>query len=254
MEAGNEKGIEMTRNLKIIGLASLAATIAVASALAATGAFAGEEEAEGGGWGNLSAAGYPAILDGEDIPSELNAFTLGGRVIKCPNSTYTGEISGEVPSFTITPTYNNCSEPINNRKVTIAMNGCDYKLTLRKTTIQGNEFVDNYFFTTEINCPANKDIEIQVYEADNENAKNCLFTIKEQTLKDRGKLQNTLDNEGDTDGGLKLEKHLENIAATQSGSCGSKEITTGRYHIGITIKGTTKVGGPNFLEVTDGEE
>lgn len=250
---GTTKGTEMTRNLKTIVLALLAAAVAL-STLASAGAFAEEEEeAEGGSLGTLTAAGYPAILDGTDIAGELNAFTLGGKVIKCPKSTYTGEIEGETPAFTIFPTYSNCTETGSNVNATVQMNGCGYKLTLRKTTIQGTDFVDNYFFTADVICPSGKDIEVIVYKAANENAESCKFTIEEQPLPDRGKLQNVLEG-GTTNGELKLERQLENIVATQSGpDCGSKKITNGKYHMNIGIKGTTNKGGPNFLAVTDGE-
>jgi hypothetical protein len=244
----------MNRNLKIIGLALLLGAVAV-GALAATGAFA-DEEGEGGGEGELHAAGYPAILDGTDIATELNAFTLFTYVIKCPDSSYTAEVvEGEKKSFTIIPTYSkNCTETGSGRTATVKTNGCGYKLTLRKTTIQDKLWVDNYFFTTDISCAGN-DIEIIIYEANNnENAEFCKITIKEQGLKDRGKLQNVLEpGTTNTNGELKLENKLEAIVAEKSGKCLPGQTTIGKYHIGITIKGTTKAGGPNFLEVTDGE-
>jgi hypothetical protein len=254
-EKGGEKGIEMTRNLKIISLALLLGVVVI-GALAVTGAFAGEE-AEGGGEGELHpTAGYPAILDGTDIATELNAFTLFGMVIKCPDSSYTGEvIGGETKSFTVIPTYGkNCTETATNRTATVKTNGCGYKLTLRKTTIQDKIWVDNYFFTTDIICGGN-DIEIIIYEAvNNEDAEFCKITIKEQGLKDRGKLQNVLKpGTTTTNGELKLENKIEGIVADKSGKCMPKQTTIGQLHIGITIKGTTKAGGPNPLEVTDGE-
>jgi hypothetical protein len=238
----------MTRSLRIIGLALALAALA-ASALASTGAFAGEEGEEGGTKdGVLSAGSYKAILDGTD--AETSKFTLFTYKIECPDSTYTGEITKADSKFTIMPTYTNCVESSN--KATVEMNGCGYTFTIRKTTVNKlGQYKDNYFMTTDIVCPPDKDIEIRLYaSSDSEDEEICKITIKAQTLKDRAKLQNLLNVNGKTNGTLKLEHEVQNIVATKSGKCGDKETTIGRYDIGIAIKGTTEGGGENSLEVT----
>lgn len=242
----------MIRNLKVTRLALLLVVLTT-SVLAATGAFAGEEGEEGGpNPGTLSADAYPATLDGTDValPLQSNAFTLFGMKIECPDSSYSGVINGATGSFTIVPTYNKQCLADGKNKATIMTNGCDYQITLRKTTIRKNDFVDNYFFTTEIVCPGTQDIEIYVYTGDNENVKNCEITIKAQKLMDRGKLQNEL-KDNDTTGTFTLENHLEKITATKNGACGHQELPTGKIDLSITFKGTTELGAENKLKVTD---
>lgn len=242
----------MTRNFKLIGLALLLAAIAM-GVLAATGAFAEEEEEGGGNNGTLTAASYPATLDGTDKEGELNAFTLFGLKIECIDSSYSGELASASEKFTIMPSYNNeaCFEE--GRKATITTNGCGYEFTIRHTTTANPKYKENYFATTHIKCPASKDIEIHVYEAgDNENVKFCEITIKEQTRNNRAKIQNEAIDK-DT-GDIKLEYEVQEITATKSsgaGGCGNGTTSFGRYDLGITIQGTTKAGAANSLKVTD---
>jgi hypothetical protein len=242
----------MSHSRKIIGLAMLLAVIAV-SALAATGAFAEEEEG-GGNIGTLSAEKYPATLDGTDeaVAGATNAFTLGGLKVECPDSSYSGTITKATSSFTITPTYSTkCFSGA--KKATVITNGCSYQVTIQHTTDK-NGFKDNYFFYTDILCPVGQDIEIRVYEAaDNENVEFCKITIKEQlNLKEKGKVQNEVDAAGNTTGTIFLENVIKNIAATKSGKCGAADIKTGIYDISnITFKGTDSSKGANKITITD---
>jgi len=256
---GDQKGTKMTRNLRIIGLALLATVIAV-SALAANGAFAEEEEGEEAGDvpGTLVAdKGYPATLDGTDSGATSGIFTLFSMSIQCPDSSYSGEITGEEPSFTLIPAYSTkCNEGAH--KATVIPNGCGYQFTFRKTTVnKKNEYVDNYFLTSSVVCPPNKDIEIKIYEAsDNEDTVRCEITIKEQKgLTQFAKLQNELSGTTTT-GSFLLEKQIENINATKTGvGCGgASETKTGKYDLGITVKGTTDTGAENKLTATEKKE
>lgn len=240
----------MTRSLKTISLILLLAAL-VASALAATGAFAGEENPEEGNTiGELSAKQYPATLDGTDNAKETNAFTLSTLKIECPDSSFTGTIAAATSTFTIMPTYNNANCVQGTRKATVITNGCGYQIELLNTTTLG--YKDNYFFLTNIICPENKDIEIRIFEGGNENAEYCKFTIKEQKGLKKGKLQNEPVG-GVTNGTFKLERYIENIVATKSsdaGGCGNGEVKDGKYDIGIGFKGTTNAGGANEVTVS----
>jgi hypothetical protein len=241
----------MTRSLKIIGLALLSAAL-VTGALVATGAFAGEE-GEGEVQGFLIAESYPAILDGTDNPKVLNAFTFFGLKIECPDSSYKAEVVKPTSVLFFEPTYSsNCKQGA--RKATVTTNGCNLRFDIRGTT-EKEPWVDNYFLTSYIICPTGKDIEIHIYQAtDNENAKYCEITIKEQTLINRAKLQNEPGTPEGTTGTFKLENYIEGITATKSsgfGGCGNETNSSGKYHIGIDVKGTTTDDGPNKLFVTD---
>lgn len=241
----------MNRMLKVASLVLLSLTVG-GGTLVATGAFAGEEEAEGEVEGFLYAEEYPAILDGTDNPKVLNAFTFFGLKTECPDSSYSGEVVKQTAVFVLDPTYKNCKQ--GNRKATVTMNGCWLRFDIRGTT-EKEPWVDNYFVTSYVLCPDGKDIEIHIYQAaDNEDAKYCEITIKEQTLKNRAKLQNEPGTAAGTTGTFKLENYIEGITATKSsglGGCGNETNSSGKYHIGIDVKGTAPAEGPNKLFVTD---
>jgi hypothetical protein len=235
----------MTRKIKAVGLALLLAATAT-SALLATGASAEEE----GKPGTLTAVEYPATLDGTD-DTGTNAFTLFGESIVCPDSSYTGQITKATTTITITPTYNNanCSAGGGGHKVTITMNGCDYLFHIKGTT---EAFVDNYFISVDLLCPAGKDVEIHKYlNAKDETVQICKYTIKEQKGITGGKIENEVDGTGKTTGTLTLENTLKGILATKTGTCGEGVTELGGYDVHITFKGTNAKGAANSLSITD---
>lgn len=238
----------MTRILKFIGLAMLLAALAT-GALAATGAFAEEEE---GAPGSFQAAEYPATLDGTDIAGAKNAFTLFGEEIVCPDSSYSGSIAGKTAEVTITPTYNNakCSAGGGGHKVTVTMNGCDYKLHVGNTT---KKFYDNYYVTFDLVCPAGKDIEIHKYLGMADEAFTvCKYTIGAQNGIKGAKLYNEYDKDSTgTTGSFVVETPLSKITATKSGTCGAEATNAGEIDLGITFKGTNNAGAANPIYVTD---
>jgi hypothetical protein len=231
----------MNRNLKAIGLGLLSIALA-AMALTATGASAEEEE---GAQGTLTAAEYPATIDGvEENAAGVNAFTLFGEKIVCSGSTFNGQIAKATTTFTITPTYNNCTAGGGGHKVTITMNGCDYLFHIEGTT---PAVKDNYYITVDLLCPEGKDVEIHKYlNASNETIEICHYTIKEQKGLRRGKITNDTTNHD-----LLLEKSYKSIVAEQSGGCGENITAEGEYDVSITFKGTNGKGGANKLEITD---
>jgi uncharacterized protein YceK len=232
----------MSRNLKATGLALLLVTVA-ATALMAGNASAEEEE---GAQGTLTAAEYPATLDGtEENAVGTNAFTIFGEKIVCNGSTFSGSIAKATTTITLTPTYNNCSAGGGGHKVTITMNGCDFVVHIEGTT---PAVKDNYYNSLDIICPLEHQIEIHKYV----NASNellgvaCLYTIGEQKGLLRGKVTNDTTNKD-----LLFEKTYKKITAKQSGACGANETTTGEYDVSITLKGTNSKGAANALEITD---
>jgi hypothetical protein len=232
----------MTRKLKAIGLALLA-TAAIA-ALIVSNASA-EEEIEGA-QGTLTAAEYPATVDGtEENAAGTNAFTIFGEKIVCNGSTFSSSIAKATTTVTLAPTYNNCSTGGGGHKVTITMNGCDFVIHIEGTT---TTIKDNYFNTLDIICPAGKEIEIHKYvNATNELlGVSCLWTIGEQKGLRRGKVTNDTTNKD-----LLLEKSYKKIVAHQHGACGEGETTEGEYDVSITLKGTNGKGMADALEITD---
>jgi energy-converting hydrogenase Eha subunit B len=110
--------IEMTRNLKALGLA-LVATMAFC-AVVASAASADEFKAESA----------PVTLTGIQDPGTLDKFTTTAGTLECEKANYTGTQSGvKSTSVVITPVYSECfvggAVP-----AIIHMNGCSYKFTL----------------------------------------------------------------------------------------------------------------------------
>ena len=133
----------MTRNLKVLGLA-LVAAVAVSAAL--TSAAQGATK--------FTCASYPCILTGEPIShngTKDHTITLNtGLSVSCSTVTFEGTIAKalENESVTITPTYHGCiSGP--GGPVTVDMNGCDY-------VFRGGTETSEHHFTsglTDLKCP-----------------------------------------------------------------------------------------------------
>lgn len=241
----------MTPKLKAIGLTAVLAALAM-TALAATGAFAGEEEEEEeGAPGTYTAAEYPATLDGTDATAagKTNAFTFFGEKIECPDSSYSSSIPNAIDEITITPTYNNaqCSAAGGANKVTVTTNGCDYKVHTAGTT---KTIYDNYYATAEILCPPGKDIEIHKYADKTEAVQICKYTIKEQKGIAGPKLQNEHVKEGTT-GTLILEREFRALVVTKSGTCKDGEDKAGKIDLYVTFKGTNGSGKEDPIWVSD---
>jgi hypothetical protein len=234
-DAINERKEKMIRNLKVLGLALVA--VFAMSAMVASAASAGETTD-----GVLTADG-PATGDGVEVGK--NAFEALGSVIECPTSTYHVEEylgSGPVPSgestFTVTPNYTGCTA--GGLKATVHMNGCDYDFHIGETTPAGD-----YYAIADLTCPEGKSVDIEAFlSASNENIKACTVTIGEQTGLEGGILSN---GSGDID----LEGTFTNIKASETGLCGSKSTTEGKYVTAVTISGTDSKENATEVSITD---
>src|ERR1044072_6975413 len=120
----------MIRNLKILGLSSLAGLCLVA--VAAPAACAG---------GKLQSDG-PFVMVGTE-GGGAGAFTYPSEeAVECPESAFAAEAVGSgalkeagETEFTVNPLYNNskCHTSPNNRKVTVNGNGCHYIIHIGET-------------------------------------------------------------------------------------------------------------------------
>jgi hypothetical protein len=108
----------MTRNLKALGLALVAAMAFCAVVVSA--ASADEFRAESA----------PLTLTGKQDPGTLDKFTTTAGTLECEEATYHATTAtSPASSITITPpVYGSCS--VAGIPSTVHMNGCDYKFTI----------------------------------------------------------------------------------------------------------------------------
>jgi hypothetical protein len=233
----------MIRNLKVLGLA-LVAAFAMSAMAAASAQAVGHFTSDG-----------PVILKGTDEAGGENYFEYPGvGKVQCPGSSYVGERNGggfieNSPIVsTITPAYHNetCVGPNGTQKATITMNGCDYLVELGETT-EGVK--DEFGATVEIVCPANKVIEIHVYVGTTEAAQACLVKVGAQGGITGLDVANELAGEETLDT-LTITGKTTNIKGSKSGACGtdSKNLT---YKATITVEGLNKAEEKTPIEVTD---
>ncbi|HVI70064.1 MAG TPA: hypothetical protein VM656_01085 [Pyrinomonadaceae bacterium] len=151
------KGREMTRNLKVLGLALMTAFAmsAVAASAASAQAFHFASEAE------------HTILTGKQEGSDV--FTTHAGTVTCTTAKYTGTIQSATKTTTVaevTPEYSGCTA-FGFANVPIHHNECKYKF------VAGTKESGNYEGSIDIVCPTGKKIEIT--------APGCLVTVGPQT-------------------------------------------------------------------------
>jgi hypothetical protein len=148
-----KESTKMTRKLKMLGVALLAAS--AISAVAASVASAVTH--------TIVSEVATTTLTGAQV--EENKFTVVGQVIKCKSATFTATLSmKEQTEVTgIAPTYSECTYGAN--PMTVTMRGCTYVVN-GLTDANGDAL-------TKVNCPAGVHITMDIP------ALNCEITLKE---------------------------------------------------------------------------
>ena len=146
------KGRNMTRNLKILGLALVAAFAMSAVVASSASAYLGTTEKQ------------PSTLTGAQ--ENTNVFTTHGGEVKCTTATYHGEqATTSASSITLTPTYTGCTA-FGFINIPIHTNNCHYLFTPVTPLTNPRQA------TVHIICPT-KPIEIT--------APGCEVTVESQT-------------------------------------------------------------------------
>ncbi len=245
--------MNMTRNLKALGLALMAAF--AMSAVAASAASAQTN-------GKLTADG-PVTLTGVQTGEELaNSLTAFGDILVCKGSTYTGHrvISQETTekdpgkeheliepgesTATITPHYKDCTQPGTTRHVVVDMNGCDYVFHVGETT--GGEHT--YGVTADVVCPPNQKIKVTVWNQAT-SILLCEITVGAQNGLKGAHLKHTTSPADDID----LEGKFEGVHAQKHGLClfgATSTTTTAQLHVDVTITGHDIFGDPTPVTIT----
>lgn len=133
----------MSRNLKVLGLALVAAL--ALTALVGSTAQANEN-------GKFTAASYTST--GSGIDTGTHEFTAAGGSVKCSHATFSGTSSAASTTQTITPVYEECTA-FGFVGATVTMNGCDYLFHLTGTGAGGS-----YNGNVDLVCPENKEVTI----------------------------------------------------------------------------------------------
>jgi hypothetical protein len=235
----------MTRNLKALGLALVAAF--VMSAVAASAASAQQ--------GTITSDG-PVTLTLSEIIAANNYFKAFGLEIRCPGSTMTGHKVTTTPHTTIpvgsieatlTPKFVNCLILGLNWTATVTMNGCDFDLKVGETTPVGT--ANTYGASASLTCPQGQEVTLEIWTPGKHNGVNppmCVIHFGEQLDKTGPHLTDT--TQGGTANDIDLKGVFTGIVATKTASaedpilCPHATTVTGELGIDITIKGDSAGG------------
>lgn len=233
----------MTRNLKVLGLALMAAF--AFSAVAASAASAQQ--------GTLTSDG-PVTLTGTETGENTNLLTAFGLTVKCPGSTYGGHKVGSTTAFlpsgsttaTLTPKYINCVSGA--FPVTVDMNGCDYVVHLGETT---GGVAGTYGVTFDVVCTAPNVIKVTAFTnaADHTAGKPfCTLEVKAQTGLKGAHATDT------GNGHIDLTGTVEGIHIARSGShvvlCPASTIATGKLDLDVTVAGHNEAKGATGISLS----
>jgi hypothetical protein len=243
------------RNLKALSLA-LVAVFAMAAMYASTVSAQTQ--------GRLTSVG-PVTLEGTDTVGQKSKliFVSGGvpkGEIECHGSYVVGTKGvtphdefmnlgvGGVTSITVVPTYTSCSAKVGaaTAPATVTLNGCDVVLGVGNTTT-----APKYTLTADFICPAEKVVEMHLYQNAEYKTSICTYTVAEQT----GKTGAFVQNEGavaprtGTLGGT-----FTGISATRHNSvlCGAKlESAESKLEIHALLQGTNESGKETDLFISE---
>lgn len=222
----------MTRNLKVFGL--VVVTVLALSAVVASVASAQN--------GRLTSTGN-VTLTGTEIVGTPNALTFAGIKTLCTGSTYTGHKYNVTPhtfipsgseTITLTPQLKQPCET-NVGPATVDLNGCDYVIHIGATT----GVADTYAVTTDIVCPAGKDItETSWFSAaeHTEGKESCTMHIAPQTGLKGATIRDTTTGDLELVGAVKGIKVVETKDGLHALLCPAKE-GEGEFDFGDTYKG-----------------
>jgi hypothetical protein len=234
----------MTRNLKTLGLA-------IVAALALSAVLASAAAAEAGNFAANVAEEETAKIDGSQIGT--NTFTINGLSVTCATANLTGKAKSAGPQFTevsLEPVNEKCDVVVAGIKktATFTTNGCTYVLN---ATRQKTESGVDYPVDLAISCAEGKQIEVHIYnEKEAEATTLCTYDVKAQTLS-TGITATNKENTPTSADDVIMDLNVTSIAATNtktSAVCGTSETVTASYKGESTFQATTEGGETVDLE------
>jgi hypothetical protein len=219
----------MSRILKTLGLVA-----AAVAALVAVMAPAAQAET-----GLLTSQMFPSIVTGQKV-NPGPTFDIGNgpiRTVTCA-SNLDATLFGPTDPVTFEATYAGCtSEPGGATPVTVTMNGCDYLVGFSKPGTTNQQATTGWMHAW-IQCPAEQQIEIHVYENAFMHAANvsaCTYDIRPQGQVPAGFYHNTAEGGiPDVDATINARFTARSTIGAGGGVCGGNPETG---HLPITLTG-----------------
>jgi len=224
----------MTHKLKTLALAAVAVLATAAMAAPAHGL-------------ELTAAEYPATLDGTGVAGEPTNLNLGGREFICQKTGLSGTLEKASSTVLIGREYSECSAKLLGITylVTITPNGCAFQLH-----IHTKQSGDLFKASVDIVCEGSAGIEIYVYtnQAEDDAGKSsCAYELPPQNGLETVELNNMTAN-GDITITPRVEKIAYKVLSGKLLLCGANG-NNGIYTGSTTVTGTNKEGTQIGLEV-----
>lgn len=202
----------MIRNIKVLGLAVVAAM--ALTAVMASASMAAE----------FTASSYPAQVTGSNTKGN-EVFTTEGGKVECNSHFLSESLSASSSTLTVTPTYTSC-EAFGFLSATVSTEGCTYVFHATEKVSEGV-----YKHHVDVACPSGKSIKVV--------ASTCSAEIKAQTGLTTVKTTNS-------GGSVVVNPEVSGIAYTVTndgflcpfGGTGNK--TDGKYTGEVTV---SRVGG-----------
>jgi hypothetical protein len=226
----------MTRNLKALGLALLAALALGAMAASTAQATIGNAVA--------TIEGGSGVIHGKD--EVAGQLTRNGRTITCTTAHYkSNTVTTGDASITVTPEYSNCHSA--GLPVTVTMNECAFIFAF---TADKPGAEHTFTAISHLECPALKVAEIHVYSSHNNHTVGvslCTYHFGAQNNKTEISLTNKAAGGTTPKDWITADITVGGIVSTRtSGSellCGNELDNAGTLHASAELKGTTHAGG-----------
>jgi hypothetical protein len=243
----------MTRNLKALGLA-LVAALTMGAAMAVPAAQAQLEDAK------LTAEESPVTLDGTQ--EGLLVKTRNGRSFHCTTADFHAIANSGDTTIDITPTYSGCTSNIGGGPMTTTMNGCTYRLHLKKDTIDhgGGNVTSTYTAETQLLCPPNQKVQLHVYSSHTNHTNNvnlCTYEYSPQIVDGTIDLTNEPAGPGFPEtpkNWIRAHFNITGIDSTRTAGgallCGNETDSAGAMHGTVIFKGTTLDGSNNGITIS----
>ena len=240
----------MIRNLKVLGLALVAAF--ALSAVVASAAMAQQ--------GLLTSDGPVTLTGSETGAANANALVAFGLEIQCPGSSYVGHKAGSTTELipngateaTLSPTYKACVVAGLNWPATVTLNGCNFLAKTGETTGVG----DTYGVSASLKCPAGKDVTLDIWTPGKDVAPNppmCVIHFGETGNQNRTGAHLTDTTQGGTANDIDLTGTFTGIHALKTKSsedpilCPEATTEKGELKVDVTVKGDNNLGEPTGI-------
>jgi hypothetical protein len=247
----------MTRNLKALGLALMAAfAVGVVTASAASAQQ-----------GFLTSTG-PVTFTGTEGTLGANKFFLFGLEFSCPGSTLTGHkvlttsdtaagkkhelIPTPATELTVTAHTKVCNVFPGSFPATVDMNGCDYRVKLGVTT-EATPTKDTYGVTYDVVCPAGKEITLTIFTTAKKHEEEkpfCKVHFSAQTGLAGSHATDTTNGHVDLDGTIKKIKATKTNGGEDPLLCTAQATETAEFVVNVTGTGDNAEGKPTAISLS----